>query len=290
MLIRQAVLDDAIPLSHLMIAFHAEAQGMRPGQYETYLRSVREFLQRGGFDRTFDPWVENDSNRPSFTLVAEEKGELCGQVDFMICPFPGGPEFLNLEVNPCEFWASIIQLYVKPDYRRRGIGSALLEDVVTFANGIGIRVVSRRPEMASVDVRRDELKGIAEKILYYAEALGYRHGIYGPGHDEAMTREWRRILSRLDDPHVDLRSKIRRELKEVARGAMREEVVTSCVDSLVRRCPVYSVQHSGSGIRLVEAECAPELVPFYERCGFRSIFQAKDEGCNHTMLRIVQQE
>lgn len=121
-----------------------------------------------------DPWSENSvaselNNELSLWLVAEENGILCGYV---------GSQTVLDETD-------MMNLAVRPDFRRRGIASALIAELTA-------RLKARGSRCLRLEVRQSNMPAIS---LYHAmgfSQLGLRKNYYRNPRENALIlgKEW----------------------------------------------------------------------------------------------------
>jgi hypothetical protein len=128
------------------------------------------------------------------------------------------------------------------------------------------------------------------RAMRYCQILGYREHFWGPRWDGIPEVETvrDRLLGILREPGRDLQRGLEEVLAEASERDMPQEMVGYLVRTLVQRLPVFRLsQTKGGGIRIrtIVGDCSPGVVRFYERCGFQSVFQSKDEEAEHLVLK-----
>ena len=115
-----------------------------------------------------DPWSENSiaselDNRLSYWLVAEEQGKIVGYV--------GSQSVLD--------GADMMNLAVAPEYRRRGVAAALVDDLVDHLRQKGIVVLL-------LEVRASNAPAIALYERHGFEQVGRRPRYYRNPREDAL--------------------------------------------------------------------------------------------------------
>ena len=137
---------------------------------ESHVKAVAE-LEKLCFS---DPWSENSvaselNNNLALWLVAEEEGRVAGYIGSQTC----GDE------------SDVMNVAVHPDFRRRGIGEALIHDLVDHLKAIGSHCLT-------LEVRASNAPAIAlyEK-MDFAE-VGRRKNYYRNPREDALIlrKEW----------------------------------------------------------------------------------------------------
>ena len=96
----------------------------RPEDKESILAFTQATIPRGDYiDRVFDDWLADPAG---ITLIAEVQGAAAGLARGTL-------------LSPVEAWAQ--GLRVHPEYRRRGMGTALLDRLAEWAAGQGAKVI-----------------------------------------------------------------------------------------------------------------------------------------------------
>ena len=122
--IREAVLGDERLLADLNRCVQDAHVGNRPDSFKpSVLEEVAEWF------RTF---LQNSS---AHIWIAEEQGEAVGYVTSLVQERPENPFCRSRR------WCEIDQIVVAPGFRRRGIGSALIQKAVATAATEGIPMV-----------------------------------------------------------------------------------------------------------------------------------------------------
>lgn len=92
------------------------------------------------FAETFGRW---QTNNPRTTFVATGEDSLVGMVNLLVFERMPKPN------TPPSFWIYLCNLYVVPERRGRGLGSALLDAVFEFSNKLGaVRIVLSPSELS----------------------------------------------------------------------------------------------------------------------------------------------
>ena len=137
---------------------------------ESHVKAVAE-LEKLCFS---EPWSENSvaselNNKLALWLVAEEEGRVAGYIGSQTC----GEE------------SDVMNVAVHPDFRRRGIAEALINDLVAQLNAIGSHSLT-------LEVRASNVPAISlyEK-LGFAE-VGRRKNYYRNPKEDALIlrKEW----------------------------------------------------------------------------------------------------
>jgi GNAT superfamily N-acetyltransferase len=85
----------------------------------------------------FVPWVRSGLENDTYAgWLVEEKGRLVGGAGLWVMPWP--PHFLDAEPHR----AYLLNFYIAPEMRRRGLATELLSLAVAEAKTRGIRVVT----------------------------------------------------------------------------------------------------------------------------------------------------
>lgn len=122
MLIREAVAEDLDDVVELRLAFLAEHRGVDSSEFTAEFRTeTRDFLGRHAESRT------------SMTWLAADGGTTVGVVTMLLLDLAPRPE----DVSGVEGY--IINMYVAPSHRRRGVGKQLLGACRAAANELGLR-------------------------------------------------------------------------------------------------------------------------------------------------------
>ena len=289
MLVREALLADVPQLAHIQRERDAETHPERsPTQVDQLIRYLETFVGQSNLAQTFDPnkWRPET---PLFCLVAEEEGSLRGYTEFYVEPWMGGPQFGFAKTPPDRFWAYIRDIYVGKSCRRRGIGRSLLLGIESHLSTIGVQVVSEASDITSQDVQGHEVRRMVGQMMYYAQILGHRSRISGPLWSDTpeAKRTWDDLSAIMQAPTRDIGERLRQGLIHVSEGRMQQDEMGSCTRLLLARQPVLRIERQGIRVRAIGGHCRPGVLGFYERCGFRSIFQSKDEDKQHLILKIL---
>lgn len=105
--------------------------------------------------------AEFDTAGPSVAYFSERFGDLLGRDDVLVL-LSGSPEtptgFAYLTLRPTPYYdgplAQLEELYVVPDLRDRGIGSALLTEAVRLVRERGVEEMQINVDEIDVDTRR----------------------------------------------------------------------------------------------------------------------------------------
>lgn len=117
--------DDLSALKSLVSEMH---DALRP--YDAYLPPAADII-----DDYFEYLVRGSAESAGRFLVAEEDGQVVGYLCFFgLCSPPEPDQY------PEEYTA-VVDVYVRPAHRRRGIGEALMEHAETHARDVGARKV-----------------------------------------------------------------------------------------------------------------------------------------------------
>jgi predicted acetyltransferase len=95
---------------------------------------------------------------PCFTFFAEEEGELCGVYNIR-----------NLGLEDLERWNSHVGYSVRPSYRGRGLGTAMLTDACGFARSFGMTCLELTCDTKNPSSRRVIEKNGGELVETYLE-------------------------------------------------------------------------------------------------------------------------
>ena len=137
---------------------------------ESHVKAVAE-LEKLCF---FEPWSENSvaselKNKLALWLVAEEDGRVAGYIGSQTC----GDE------------SDVMNVAVHPDFRRRGIAEALINDLVEQLNAIGSHCLT-------LEVRASNVPAISlyEKLGF--TEVGRRKNYYRNPKEDALIlrKEW----------------------------------------------------------------------------------------------------
>lgn len=121
-IVRQAEAQDLEVVAGLRLKFLAAHRGVGVASFPAdFVQQTRAFLLRHAAADSICSWL------------AETDGELTGGVSMLILDLAPRPE----DNSGREGY--IINMYVDPAYRRRGIGRSLLEACVRAANDLGLR-------------------------------------------------------------------------------------------------------------------------------------------------------
>jgi GNAT superfamily N-acetyltransferase len=88
--------------------------------------------------RAFEPWVrERIANGKYLGWIAEDDGRVAGSAGLMIVDWP--PHALHPDSNQRGY---LLNVFVEPEFRRRGLAHSLIERCLTEARQRGIHVVT----------------------------------------------------------------------------------------------------------------------------------------------------
>lgn len=122
--LRKANLNDIDKLIEFRVEFLEEIQDPLPDmEFEIFLKSLKEFF--------LDKMKSNDY----IAWLAESDNEIIATSGLSFLQKP--PHFINITGK----FAYIMNMYTKPEWRRKGIGSALLEELIEEIKKKGIQSV-----------------------------------------------------------------------------------------------------------------------------------------------------
>ena len=148
--IRRAVAGDIESLAHLRIEFLCEMGELSDDRRMALLEATRDYLTRS---LPADQFV---------AFLAESKGRIIATSALILQERPPS------ERNLCGIEGYVLNMYTLPAYRRQGIATALLAELITFARSAG-----------------------AGRLLLYARAAGqaiYRNAGFTPRTGEMHLR------------------------------------------------------------------------------------------------------
>jgi GNAT superfamily N-acetyltransferase len=88
--------------------------------------------------RAFDPWVKDRIAEGKYLgWIAEDSGRVAGSAGLLIVDWPPHP--LHPEGNQRAY---LLNVFVEPEFRKRGLAHSLIERCLTEARERGIRVVT----------------------------------------------------------------------------------------------------------------------------------------------------
>ena len=88
--------------------------------------------------RAFEPWVRERMNEGKYLgWIAEEAGRVAGSAGLLILDWPSHP----LHPTECQR-AYLLNVFVEPEFRKRGLAHELIERCLAEAHRRGIRVVT----------------------------------------------------------------------------------------------------------------------------------------------------
>lgn len=95
---------------------------------------------------------------PCFTFFAEEEGELCGVYNIR-----------NFGIENLERWTSHVGYSVRPSYRGRGLGTAMLTDACGLARSFSMKCLALTCDATNVASRRVIEKNGGDLVETYPE-------------------------------------------------------------------------------------------------------------------------
>ena len=128
--IRPALADDVDLVARLRLRFLAEHRGVGPDSFGTdFVAATRDFLGAGLSAGTVRAWVAEAGGGKG------DDGKAVGAVSVVISHLPPKPDDLRTGQ------AHVLNLWVDPLNRRRGLGRALLGTVERWAAELGFRLL-----------------------------------------------------------------------------------------------------------------------------------------------------
>ena len=122
-----------------------------------------------------DPWSAGQFKeeiagigQSRYYIVAESDGQIIGYAGIL---------FVSAGME-----ADILTLAVIPEFRRKGLGRAMLHDLMAWARGKGANAF-----MLEVRVKNDDAIGLYESEGF--SKVGHRNNYYGPGKDATVMRK-----------------------------------------------------------------------------------------------------
>jgi GNAT superfamily N-acetyltransferase len=110
------------------------------------------------FEERFASWYERESSR-RLTWLAEGDGAAAGMMNVVIferMPRPGP--------DPGR-WGYLANAYVRPAYRNQGVGTRLVEAILSYADAAGLARVVLSPSQRSIPFYRRAGFGPADALL-----------------------------------------------------------------------------------------------------------------------------
>lgn len=137
MVIRKAGINDIEELIKIRIAYLKEDYGnISSEQIEQLKKQLPEYYI-------------NHSDRDMITYIAEENSEIISSVFLIVIEKPANPTFMSGKIG------NILNVYTKPEYRKKGIAGQLLKSAVNEAREMNLSYLELKSTKAGFNLYKE---------------------------------------------------------------------------------------------------------------------------------------